>query len=164
VGYTGTLGSFPEYTAYYLEAAPIDSEPSIWTSSNSLLAGITTLNYPANIPITFQNQIGNGRRDTQIIVNTGQMNTAAQRASTANFGNKNDWFLPSFDELALLFLNRDFVGNFTGGITDGNMCYWSSSQLNFDWALAITFNVVPGNQTHGLKNSYYYSVRAIRAF
>lgn len=66
-----------------------------------------------------------------------------------------DWYLPSKYELALLFLNQDLVGGFTGGY------YWSSTEFSSISAWCQNFST--GVVTN-LNKSFPYSVRAIRAF
>ncbi len=72
--------------------------------------------------------IGAGAANTKLIA-------AACRAGAANTisdydgGGKTDWFLPSKDELNAMFSQRVIVGGF-----EGNYYYWSSSQLNAEYA------------------------------
>ena len=66
-----------------------------------------------------------------------------------------DWFLPSKDELNLLFLERDVVGGFA------NFSYYSSSQDNN--ISAWYHNFIDGIQGKVLKN-IKRRVRAVRDF
>jgi hypothetical protein len=76
----------------------------------------------------------------------------------------NDWYLPSIDELKLLYQEREWIDDSLivyNGTRFENTTYWSSTQDSADKAKSVSF----GN---GLtKSSYKVSVnkvRAIRAF
>jgi len=163
-GNPGDTGYFPAYTAHYLEAAPSDqvNRPS-WGASGTLISGVTTFNY--TYYTSFLNAIGNGRKDTALIVahleTTSETNKAAQICTALTIGGKNDWFLPSLGELNALFNQRTL-----SGINMQNVSYWSSSQFSeliyndsYAWALLFPFGT-PFDSGKGF--SQY--VRAIRAF
>jgi hypothetical protein len=82
---------------------------------------------------------------------------AAQVCAGMNYKGFKDWFLPSKDELNLMYKNlkQKGLGNFSDN------WYWSSSQANGNGAWNQNFR--NGYQDGGLKNTAY-SVRAIRAF
>lgn len=68
-----------------------------------------------------------------------------------------DWYLPSRDELNLLFLNKQIIGGFS--INN----YWSSSEKSLHYVHAQSFST--GNQSFNYPDKDYgYSVRAIRSF
>ncbi|GHU46039.1 hypothetical protein FACS1894190_18120 [Spirochaetia bacterium] len=73
------------------------------------------------------NGIGNGKRNTQIIVEflnqAEETMKAAQVANAYKYGGFNDWFLPSIDELDLMYKN--LKAKSLGGFQSGY--YWSSS-------------------------------------
>ena len=160
-GYTGTTGTFAEYTAYYLEAAPANEPASPWGAHGTLIAGITTWGSIEAKDAGLAASIGVGRKDTQTIVNSAAFaaltDTAAQRCASKNFGGKTDWFLPSLGELNEM--NKARVAGVTGIPTTGR--FWSSSQYNnnFAWPQSLDY----GNQDRSLKGDNH-NVRAIRAF
>lgn len=81
----------------------------------------TTLNATATA-------IGTGLANTiTIITNQGETATsyAAGLARAHTGGGYMDWYLPSKDELNLLYQNREAVGGFA---TTGYPTYWSSTQ------------------------------------
>ena len=65
------------------------------------------------------------------------------------------WYLPSKEELTLLYHNRNYVGGFTGGF------YWSSTQSDADSAWGQSF--ADSSQVIFSKDKKIH-VRAIRAF
>jgi hypothetical protein len=92
-----------------------------------------------------------------IVAQTGNVaaSSAAVAAREYGGGSKNDWFLPSKDELAQLYLNRATVGGFQ---VDS---YWSSSEDDLNGARHQNFN--GGTQLVNFK-SYPFYVRPVRAF
>jgi hypothetical protein len=100
--------------------------------------------------------IGTGFGNTDKI--TSQCPTAgiaARLCSDYVSGGYSDWFLPSYDELATLYLNRRLFNNLAAGI------YWSSSQNNNSSAFCRSFSST--STTVSLKTTYAH-VRPVRAF
>ncbi|MDR1894090.1 MAG: hypothetical protein LBQ61_05265 [Spirochaetales bacterium] len=139
----------------YLEAAPQDFPLSVkWTS-----AGIGTF--------STETGVGTGRQNTSYLVSflrdKGETTRAAQVVSVPGYGGYDDWFLPSRDELNLMYenLRRQRLGDFS------NNAYWSSSggiTTGLDWNLvAWQVNFSDGAQTR-VSCSVDASVRAIRRF
>jgi hypothetical protein len=101
----------------YLEAAPAETEfiAAWWGEDDVDLTGIET-------------GVGTGKRNTEIIVEalsqTSVNHTAAQRCIGLVFDGFSDWFLPSINELDLIYKNLKEKG--LGGFGDDG--YWSSSQ------------------------------------
>ena len=133
----------------YLEAAPSGTEFSAeWGIYRRDVAGTGTA-------------IGSGNRNTQIIVDRlkqlGENDRAAQICAGMDIDGFTDWFLPSDDELDLMYKNLKQKG--LGGFS--NNWYWSSSQISKDSAWGRRFN--NGKQTSYAKD-LTGSVRAIRQF
>ena len=157
-------GYFPEYTAYYLEAAPSNwGSRVIWGARGTLIDNITTWNNATAKNAGLQDSIGSGRKDTQIIVAFFRDNSPhedwveiAAQVATGSFGGKNDWFLPSLGELNLLYINRAYVGNL------GALFYWSSTQYSNEHAWFQQFNSAFSHNGNG--KNLVLNVRAIRAF
>jgi len=131
----------------YLEAAPVRTESTAqWGAVN--VAGIGTA-------------LGTGKKNTELIIEqlkkTREIARAAQLCAGMEFGGYRDWFLPSKDELDLIYKNLKAKG--LGGFK--NDWYWSSSQDYNDSAWVQNFS--NGNQHYSSKNDAN-SVRAIRAF
>ncbi|MCL2065879.1 MAG: DUF1566 domain-containing protein [Treponema sp.] len=167
-GYTGTTGSFAGYTAHYLEVAPANaSDPICWglatlDDNTEIGNGLTTYANDVAADNAISNGIiGNGRKDTQIIIAEmgSSLEYAARSASeyTTDSGHT-DWFLPSITEFNLLYQSTSTV---SGMPTSGN--FWSSSQLD-KWQ-AWYQNFFFCNQQFTAKNSSTsITVRAVRAF
>jgi hypothetical protein len=108
----------------------------------------------------------NGLSNCIAIVNqAGHTASAASLCINSNNGGQTDWYLPSIDELSLLWRNR-YVINKTLSTINGatelllNNIYWSCTE--FDHNTAIAFNYL-GNLIYNSKSSPRY-VRAIRSF
>jgi hypothetical protein len=137
----------------YLEAAPSDVSASAqwgWWDGKSFgpdVSGTSTA-------------IGSGKRNTQLIVDalkTSYTGRAAQLCASYTYGGYSDWFLPSKDELDLMYKNLAVkgLGSFTG------VWYWSSSRGRTSGAWGQRFS-------DGYQDDYSkvltFCVRAVRAF
>ena len=169
IGDTGPAGGIVFYDKgfisdgwQYLEAAPASAEFS---------AEWGLYDYDAEYDWDETNPtVGGGRANTRHIVELlnarGESNRAAQGCAALNINGYADWFLPSTDELDLMYTTirkhphggfkteEDFL-NFTHG-------YWSSSQSSADSVWHQFFN--NGYRYYGNRKNYTYSVRAVRAF
>jgi hypothetical protein len=159
----------------YLEAAPSD------TSSLSAWCNDTT-NLITLAGSAFSSAIGSGALNT-LIMTTGSANGATPACTSgagfdaANYSNAglSDWFLPSKDELNLMYTNlkthNPSLGNFS------EIAYWSSSEVgatckvgrmcsNFVWAqvFATGGQGETGKGTRSLQRTSGNNARAIRAF
>lgn len=108
--------------------------------------------------------IGTGLANSNAIIDqTGHTGSAAQVCRSYTGGGFNDWFLPSRDELDLIWDNlvNDGTGlnSGVGGFAEGN--YWSSSEFDSYDAWLQNFSV-------GYQDDYSKGnsgrVRAVRAF
>jgi uncharacterized repeat protein (TIGR02543 family) len=150
-----------------LEAAPpgwyngysADADPSlVWISGDPDASDNqqtqTTLNGNTSTAI------GKGQPNSDAIITqsgtTASSNSAAAVCEAYLGGKLNGWFLPSKDELAQLYANRDVTR--WGGFEDR---YWSSSEYNtwYSWSQYFT----DGIQSNTLK-SYSLHFRPVRAF
>jgi hypothetical protein len=136
----------------YLETAPASTEwtGKQWGSYGTLIGGT-------------ERGIGTGQSNTTKIVtwlnSHSETDKAAQLCDALIYGGYSDWFLPSKDELNLIYENLYLFG--VGGFADA--FYWSSSEYNA-WC-AWSQNFYSGLQYNSI--SEYYTdrrVRAVRAF
>ena len=101
--------------------------------------------------------VGSGEANTTAIINQGATSGAAVMCRAYNGGGFTDWFLPSRDELNLLYAQKSVVGGFA------NNWYWSSTENNWYLAWLQLFDG-GGNQSNGGDKSSGHFVRAVRAF
>ena len=124
--------------------------------------------------------------NTSVLIGKGQANTEAMMSqanytggaatvcydysTTVNGITYNDWFLPSRDELDLMWTNladSDSSGSNSGVGDSGNLgdfansYYWSSTEADYGIACIQSFTI--GLQYNFIKN-YSGNVRAVRAF
>jgi hypothetical protein len=100
--------------------------------------------------------LGTGLANTNTIITVqGAGSYAASVARNHTGGGYSDWYLPSYDELYKLWLNRTAIGNFNGD------WYYSSSENNATTAWLI--GRTSGNWWPNVKHETW-SVRAVRAF
>lgn len=68
---------------------------------------------PPTAPIAQNNGIGFGLQNTLAIINfCEESNIAARQAYNLSANGYDDWYLPSIDELQLIYENRDLIGGF----------------------------------------------------
>lgn len=139
---TGDPGYISGETHGIIAATTDQSNGYIW-GCNSLVGTNTT--------------IKSGYTNTLKIINSCGVNSSAQLCDNLTHNGYDDWFLPSKDELNLLFnnLKKYGLGNFT------NSVYWSSSEYATSEAYRQTFS----DGTISIQSkSLSFNVRAIRYF
>ena len=102
--------------------------------------------------------IGAGEQNTADIVAQGNVasTSAAVYCSELVSGGQSDWFLPSYNELEQMHINRVALNtSFSSGP------YWSSSELSASEALFWNFD---GSLTFDFAKSTAYYVRPVRSF
>lgn len=131
----------------YLEAAPDDLGQTEWGC-----VGVPVIDARSA-------EIGTGSTNTQAIVKACvEPDCAARLAAKYSAGAKDDWFLPSMDELNAMYVNlhKKGKGNFKG------IYYWSSSEQGPTTSWYQSFGT--GDQSYNDKDYFYGLVRPIRAF
>jgi hypothetical protein len=138
----------------YLEAAPASTE---WTNK--------TRGYDGSMLGTTSTSVGSGKANTVAMVakltEVGDTGKAAQLCNDLVAGGKDDWFLPSKDELNLMYTNlaAKGLGGFVTTGDDEGPGYISSSETSNRHAWTQHFH--DGTQRSGRERSF---VRAVRAF
>jgi len=134
-------------TCHYLEAAPDDQGYSlVWASSGyfeTYITGTGTV-------------IGTGKANTAAILAVDKYAPAAKACADYRGGGKDDWFLPSKDELNEMYKARSHLGISSG-------IFWSSSQYSFYLGAWYQYFNNGSQDVVGSKYANLY-VRAIRAF
>ncbi len=138
---SGWYGSTPDPTSVWI----------IGTYASTSLPGISTA-------------LGTGKSNTSIITSNGDPGLfAARMCRDYHGGNKDDWFLPSKDELQILWNNLVNNGsnanNGVGGLSGSD--YLSSSEMSVSSAhLTNFFDGTPNTYPKNVS----YNVRPIRSF
>jgi hypothetical protein len=133
----------------YLEAAPSDQSSDIQWYNGSV------------IDIKTGTAVGTGKANTDAIVDAqGGIRYAATLCKNLTINGFSDWFLPSKDELNLMYTNLKKAG--LGGFGEGFL--WSSSQnYKYNYYSAWMQLFSDGFQSY-YSGTSKYSVRAVRAF
>lgn len=138
----------------YLEATPYDqSAGAKWGCFRKAIAGARGT------------AVGTGKQNTlDMLAACPDPDTAAALCANLSVNGVRGWFLPSRDELALMYSNlkANGAGDFRDGGVADNFEYWASSQQTADMAVHIDFADL-GRQ-HGDDKDFPRRVRAIRAF
>jgi hypothetical protein len=131
----------------YLEAAPVDQTSAAqWGCSGT---NITDANVTG---------IGVGQSNTTaIITSCSTIGIAARLCDQLVINGYLNWFLPSYNELHLMYQNLKSYG--LGSFS--NSFYWSSNQYSSTNASAEDFSI---GTIYSVSKSSNYRVRAIRAF
>jgi len=126
--------------------------------SSPLAWGCSGVNANATVWLNAgQSYIGYGKKHTANIVKAcSTANIAARYCDDLVLNGYTDWYLPSIDELGVLFLNKSKIGGFQGGY------YWSSSEYNTSTAYYMEFTYDGTIYTYGKSRSF--NVRAARSF
>ncbi|UAK26248.1 beta-L-arabinofuranosidase domain-containing protein [Sphingomonas nostoxanthinifaciens] len=137
----------------YLEAAPADqSLGAPWGGFRREIAGAGGT------------AIGAGRCNTADMLAAGlEPGSAARIAEGYRLNGIGGWFIPSRDELSLLYtaLAAPGVGDFHVRPLVDNCEYWASTQLSADMASHVDF--ADGGRVHGDDKDFPRRVRVIRA-
>jgi hypothetical protein len=155
--YAGGIVFYLDSTGQHgLVCAPSDQGSFQWGCYGTDISGTSTA-------------FGTGMVNTLAIVNgCNQRPIAASVCNDLVLNGYNDWYLPSRDELSLMYQNlrTQNLGNFS------NNSYWSSSQfgsfsawsVNFGDAYVSNYVYYGSGYSNGYDRNYNFSVRAVRAF
>jgi DUF1680 family protein len=136
----------------YLEAAPFDqSAGAKWGCFRHAIAGARATS------------VGSGKQNTaEMLRACSEPGSAAAVCASLDVNGVRGWFLPSRDELALMYRNLKAagIGDFRDGGAADNFSYWTSSQASTDMAHHIDFS--DAGRQHYDDKDYPRRVRAIR--
>jgi len=159
VGDVGPAGGFifyenPDYLRdgwRYLEAAPFDQS-----------AGAPWGCFRRAIPGARGTAVGTGRQNTADILASCTDPSAAALCANLSVNGIRGWFLPSRDELAMMYQSSRSAaaGRLDGGAAPDNVSYWASTQATADMAHHIDF--ADAGRQHYDDKDFPRRVRAIR--
>ena len=140
-------GTYETNSWRFLEAAPADLSSGIkWHNTGDITTGATAI------------AIGTGQANTTTVVNQqGSGSYAASICDNATINGYDDWFLPSKNELNLMYTNIKAAG--LGGFFA--VQYWSSSEYDIDSTCYQNFS--GGVQSDNAKFNTF-RVRPLRDF
>lgn len=161
LGDTGPAGGliFYENPTYavdgwrYLEAAPFDQS-----------GGARWGCFRREIPGARGTEVGTGKQNTlDILAACDEPASAASLCADLVVNGVGGWFLPSRDELVLMFRNlrAHGLGGFNDSGIEDNFTYWASTQNSADMAAHVDFPDL--GRVHGDDKDFPRRVRAIRA-
>lgn len=130
----------------YLEVSTEDQGRAVWGC------------YKTSIPGARDTSIGSGKANTRaIITDCSEKDTAAMKCTLYRGGGRDDWFLPSKNELNVIYhnLHKAAIGDFDP------FNYWSSSEEDASYAWNQHFK---DGTPYDSNKSYSLRFRAIRAF
>ncbi len=107
--------------------------------------------------------IGAGEMNSMLMVSDSRIYQTAAAVCTdlvvnesgVNYG---DWYLPSHDELKIMYTQKSVIGGFS------NTSYWSSTELTFEYAKVVDFSTGNSGASFYKSTTTAVSVRAIRTF
>ena len=161
-----TYGDDMQFTAGFIIGGNVNGGLIFYidgTGQHGLICSPTDQSYGAiwgcsGTGLATETGIGFGNQNTLLIVNgCSTSGIAAKICNDLVLNSYSDWFLPSIDELALMYSNLKV--NNLGGFAEAS--YWSSSQSGLHGAWRKDFS--NGRQDYPSKTSSFY-VRAVRAF
>jgi hypothetical protein len=101
--------------------------------------------------------LGTGAANTAVILSGCATRPIAASIVTAyNDGGYTDWYLPSYDELYKLWINRSVVGGF-----DGFSVYWTSSEGSNIYGIVL---LMPDGALAYTNKNTNRTIRAVRSF
>ena len=147
-----------------LIAAPTDCWTGLWNYDHQWTDSDSPNLFSGSINRT---GIGTGHKNTKDIIAVAEPSGAWTAAYIAkNYGSTYDWFLPSKDELNLMYQHKDVINRTAianGGSGFANSDYWGSTEGDSYGAWGQGFYNGGQNVYNKLLNDYG-SVRAVRAF
>jgi len=110
--------------------------------------------------LKFHDTLTNFYGNPIVCSNLNNGTVAAKEALGYQYGGKKDWFLPSKDELNLLYVNlhQQNLGNFS------NTLYWSSTENDSSTAKSIDFSNGQNINSSKVPAPNTIKVRCIRYF
>jgi hypothetical protein len=132
----------------YMEVAPSDQSAGIyWGCNTGSILGTMRV-------------VGSGESNTNLIVSSCPGSNAASLCESLSLGGQSDWFLPSIDELNLIYRNLHLNG--IAGLNTTS--YWSSSEISAAMAFIYRFDIGSSQTRYKYYSTDQFDVRAVRFF
>jgi hypothetical protein len=133
----------------------INPQSFTWSDVNTTLIGSTSQ--------STWNGLGNCNA---IVSQSGHNASVASLCLNLTNGGQNDWYLPSIDELSLLWHNRFNVNRTLSILSSATILpseafYWSSTEYDQNFALSIFFK---DGSVNNYSKAFTINTRAVRAF
>ena len=158
----GDAGYVEGETHGLISATEDQSSGIIWATDDYDEESVPALGTRIISPLA-RNELGTGADNTDLIIDQHYLiqdssSYAAGVARAYRGGDYTDWFLPSLDELKILYEYKEEIGGFD---TNSSGIYWSSSEYNSNSSMTLLFsnefdNDYPKNRE--------FKVRAVRYF
>jgi hypothetical protein len=143
-----SCGTDSKTICHYLEASTADLVTSDG-SPTMAWSGNTTASVGTGL------RIGTGAANTaRAVADNSTADSAITVAASFTVNGHDDWFLPSRDELAEMYFQKNAIGGFSSN-------YWSSSEFLENRAWRTEFG---NGYTDGVVKTTGYRVRPVRAF
>lgn len=136
----------------------------IWTDSTGTQHGLIVSKTETDTMWQNPRTLRNADRTYDGFYNTAQMNNSPIKNWLAANFNVTHWYIPSIDELTILFNARYHVNKAIAagsGTLLGNYEYWSSTEIAYSVVLAIDFEDGSSDRESKVNN---FTVRPIREF
>jgi hypothetical protein len=150
-----TAGAGGTSTCLYLEAEPSIIRTGFWCSVNTAIGATAQ-----------SDSIGGGMSNTNAasFCTTGAIRVALDYSRTVSGVTYSDWHLPSFDELAQIYVQRNLAGIDIGTL---GVYYWSSTEQSAGGGTSARvhqFNNGATNISAGKTGHNDFRIRVVRAF
>jgi hypothetical protein len=149
----------------YAEAAPSDLAYFEWGCAGSTIANSQSSDigkglYNSGVILNFHDALLNFYTNPAVCSNLNNGSLAAKETLGFQLNGRKDWFLPSEDELALLYSNLDQagLGNFINDV------YWSSTENDATTVKTIDFSTGMNGLSLKVPVANSVKVRCIRYF
>jgi hypothetical protein len=154
----GDISPLGGYIFYVNPNSEVDGWKYMEASPNDLSTGIRWADDTTNLMGASEVVIGSGETNTNMVTgNSDPVNSAIELSLDYSVSGIDDWFLPSEDELSLMYTNLHLQG-----LGDFNASsYWSSTEADSTTSRRKSFG---SGTTSSSPKANFYGVRAVRRY
>lgn len=149
--------------SYYISGSDfLNTSEESSVISNTAKYGYEWGGYNTTTGIT-NTEVGTGLSNTGALIamnlqpNTSGWNVLWNKVQDFRTGYGHNWFVPSKDEVGLVYQQKANLTNITDSDNQFNNSYWSSSEYSSNYAWYQPF--ISGNRGYNNKGYHYYRVR-----